>query len=110
MSATSLEFDLWGSDLKRLSGLQKNHWSMVFLSVLRDQAFKLKPLSLSSDLIEQLKACATKLGKLAETLQGLIHKGKNKNKHYKTVMIEVAMFLFLLFFVVLFAMLFKLWL
>jgi hypothetical protein len=40
-------------------------------------------------LIDQLKACAVKLGEQAEVLQSLIHKGRNKNKHYKAVTDEV---------------------
>ncbi|CAK9104388.1 unnamed protein product [Durusdinium trenchii] len=48
----------------------------------RDQAFKLKPLNLSSDLIKQLRACAVKLDAEAEQLQGMIHKKLNRNKDY----------------------------
>ena len=55
-------------------------------------AFKLKPLSLSSDLIGQLKAMALKLGEKAEVLQKLVTQGKNKNKHYKGETQEVGDF------------------
>ena len=57
---------------------------------LRDMAFKLKPLSLSSDLIGQLRAMAVKLGEKADVLQKMITKGKNKNKHYKDEIGEVG--------------------
>lgn len=57
---------------------------------LRDHAFKLKPLSLSNDLIAQLRACASKLGEQAECLQKLIHKKKNKNKHYQDINSKVV--------------------
>lgn len=55
---------------------------------LRDHAFKLKPLSLSTDLITQLRTCAHKLNEQATVLQALVQKGKNKDKHYKQVMEE----------------------
>lgn len=56
---------------------------------LSDHAFKLKPLSLSSDLIGQLQACSTKLAELADRLQSLISKKRNKDKYYKEVNKEV---------------------
>ena len=59
---------------------------------LRDFAFKLKPLSMSSDLIQQLKACSVKLGVCAEVLQEKIRKGSNKNKHYVSVIAEAILF------------------
>ena len=55
----------------------------------RDQAFKLKPLNLSSDLIKQLRACAVKLDAEAEQLQGMIHKKLNRNKDYVTIIARV---------------------
>ena len=61
-------------------------------SHLRDHAFKLRPLALSSDLIDQLKACAMKLGHQADALQNLISKGKNKNKNYADLIAEVMGF------------------
>ena len=81
----------------RLLGSNCSHvLHLIGLSLtLRDQAFKLKPLSLSSDLIDQLKACAVKLGKKAEELQSLIHRKKNKNKHYVEVTTEVVLHLVL---------------
>lgn len=47
---------------------------------------------MSTDLIQQLKACSVKLGEQAEQLQQLIQKGRNKNKHYKDVMEEARVF------------------
>jgi len=47
---------------------------------------------MSSDLIQQLKACATKLLSLAETLQQKIKEKKNKNKHYAAVIAEARSF------------------
>ena len=51
----------------------------------RDHAFKLRPLSMSSALIEQLQACAVKLGNLAEQLQQKIRSKCNKNHHYAAI-------------------------
>lgn len=56
--------------------------SFAFTPDLRDQAFKLRPLSLSTDLISQLKACAVKLQHHADLLQSKIAKKMNKRKHY----------------------------
>ena len=67
-------------------------YTSALQSYLRDHAFKLRPLSLSSDLIDQLKACAVKLGHQADALQSLISKGKNKNKHYASLIAEVMGF------------------
>lgn len=55
---------------------------------LRDFAFKLQPLKLSGDLINQLRACSCKLKEQAEVLQSLIQKGRNKNKHYASTISE----------------------
>ena len=53
-------------------------------------AFKLRPLSLSSDLIDQLKAVALKLGEQADVLQGLVSRGRNKNKLYAPTIEEAV--------------------
>lgn len=58
-------------------------------AALRDFAFKLKPLSLSTDLITQLKACAVKLDGEAENLQKKIQQKANKNKHYAEIITRV---------------------
>lgn len=55
---------------------------------LRDYAFKLRPISMSADLIQQLKACSVKLGVCAETLQKKINNKCDKNKHYAAVIAE----------------------
>lgn len=47
---------------------------------------------MSSDLIQQLKACAVKLGVWAEVLQQKIRKGCSKNKHYVSVIAEATIF------------------
>lgn len=65
---------------------------MIPGAYLRDQAFKLKPLALSTDLINQLKALAAELGDQAEKLQTLIQQGKNKNRHYRDAMAEAHLF------------------
>ena len=52
---------------------------------VRDQAFHLKPLQMSSQLITQLRALETSLNEQAQKLQGLVNKGKEKAKHYKAV-------------------------
>ncbi|CAK8999781.1 unnamed protein product [Durusdinium trenchii] len=44
---------------------------------------------MSSDLIAQLHAVATKLETLAGRLQELVKKGKNKTSHYKDIILEV---------------------
>ena len=43
---------------------------------------------MSTDLIQQLKALAVKLGVCAETLQRKINEKRNKNKHYLSVVAE----------------------
>ena len=55
---------------------------------LRDYAFKLRPISMSADLIQQLKACSVKLGVCADTLQKKINHKCDKNKHYVAVIAE----------------------
>ena len=55
---------------------------------LRDHAFKLRPIAMSSDLILQLKACAVKLQEAAEKLQARVKQQKNKNKHYAAIISE----------------------
>ena len=45
---------------------------------------------MSSDLIQQLKACAVKLGVCAETLQCKIREKRNKNKHYVSIIAEAS--------------------
>lgn len=57
---------------------------------LRDHAFKLRPIGMSGDLIQQLKACSLKLGTCAETLQQKIKEKCNKNRHYVNVIEEVS--------------------
>lgn len=52
---------------------------------VRDCAFKLRPLSLSNDLIDQLKACAMKLDQQADELQTKITEKCNQNKDYVDV-------------------------
>ena len=69
--------------LKKSTGLS--------LTQLRDYAFKLRPISMSGDLIQQLRACSTKLGVCAGTLQSKIREKKNKNKHYLAVIAEAHM-------------------
>jgi len=46
---------------------------------------------MSSDLISQLGAVTVKLETSAATLQGLIAKKKNKNKHYKEINTEASL-------------------
>ena len=54
-------------------------------TAIRDHAFKLRPLALSTDLITQLKACAVKLQHWADVLQSRISKKYNKSKYYRDV-------------------------
>lgn len=54
----------------------------------RNQAFKLQPLNIGSDLNSQLLAVAVKLESLANALQENIRKGKNKNRRYKEIISE----------------------
>lgn len=61
----------------------------------RDNAFKLKPLEMSDQLISHLKALETKLHGEARKLQGLVNQGKNKWKHYGPIIEEVSLFAFL---------------
>ena len=63
-------------------------WILPVPSVLRNAAFKLKPIKMSQDLIQQLMAVATKLEGCGGTLQGLIGKKKHKNKHYVPIISE----------------------
>ncbi|CAK9026587.1 Uncharacterized protein SCF082_LOCUS17564 [Durusdinium trenchii] len=55
----------------------------------REFAFKLRPLAMSTDLIDQLSACAVKLGRQAELLQQKIKSKQNKNRHYVDIIREV---------------------
>jgi hypothetical protein len=59
---------------------------------LRNAAFKLKPIKMSSDLINQLSAVAVKLEECATALQDLIGKKKSKTKHYVGVITEATFF------------------
>ena len=64
----------------------------VFIqSRCRDNAFKLKPLEKSDQLIDYLKALETKLQGAARQIQELVNKNKNKWKHYKDVTEEVGL-------------------
>lgn len=56
--------------------------------VLRNAAFRLQPLKMSSDLITQLNAVSTKLNSVAGQLQELIKEKKNKNRHYQEILPE----------------------
>ena len=61
---------------------------------LRDHAFKLRPISMSADLIKQLQACAVKLGKCAETLQQKIRDKCDRNRDYKKIIAEATQKMF----------------
>lgn len=56
----------------------------------RDNAFKLKPLEMSDQLISHLKALETKLHAEARKLQDLVNKGKDKMKYYKEIIEEAG--------------------
>ena len=60
----------------------------VVVTCCRDLAFRLKPLEMSDQLINQLKALQSGLEKQARALQDLINQDKNKMKHYTPVMEE----------------------
>ena len=60
-----------------------------FPCLCRDLAFRLKPLEMSDQLIQQLKALQSALEKEARSLQELVNQGKKKMKHYAPVMQEV---------------------
>ena len=62
--------------------------SIFNCSPLREFAFKLRPLAMSTDLIDQLSACAVKLGRQAELLQQKIKSKQNKNRHYVDIIRE----------------------
>ena len=64
---------------------------MGFESPCRDNAFKLKPLEMSDQLIDYLKALETKLQGAARQIQELVNKGKNKWKHYKDITEQVGL-------------------
>lgn len=53
--------------------------------VCRDNAFRLKPLQMSDELIKQLNAVEVKLHAAASKLQELVNQGKNKAKHYAPI-------------------------
>ncbi|CAK9092566.1 Uncharacterized protein SCF082_LOCUS43560 [Durusdinium trenchii] len=55
----------------------------------RDNAFKLKPLEMSSELIKHLKAVEIQLQRAASKLQDLVNKGCKKGKHYQPIVDEV---------------------
>ena len=59
-------------------------------ATLRNGAFKLKPIKMSSDLINQLNAVAIKLEECATALQDLIGKKKSKTKHYVGIISEAT--------------------
>ena len=54
----------------------------------RDLAFRLKPLEMSDQLINQLKALQNQMEKQARRLQDLLNEDKQKLKHYTPVMQE----------------------
>ena len=56
----------------------------------RDNAFKLKPLEMSSELIKHLKAVEIQLQRAASKLQDLVNKGCKKGKHYQPIVDEVG--------------------
>ncbi|CAK9027141.1 Uncharacterized protein SCF082_LOCUS17786, partial [Durusdinium trenchii] len=60
------------------------------INTCRELAFKLRPLSLSNDLMNQLEACAASLSRQAELLQGKIKSKCNKNRHYNDIISEVT--------------------
>ena len=60
------------------------------MTCCRDLAFRLKPLEMSDQLINQLKALQSGLEKQARALQDLINQDKNKMKHYTPVMEEAG--------------------
>lgn len=57
----------------------------------RNLAFRLQPLKMSADLIQQLNAAACKLEESAKVIQDLIAKKKNKNKYYSKVIEEALL-------------------
>ena len=71
-------------------------WTMCYLNLLfhaatlRNGAFKLKPIKMSTDLIDQLNAVAVKLEEFATALQDLIAKKKSKTKHYLGIITEAT--------------------
>ncbi|CAK9083510.1 unnamed protein product, partial [Durusdinium trenchii] len=73
--------------LERAATLQNQVLSKA--NQCRDQAFKLRPLKVSGELIDQLRAMDSKLQDLAGSLQELIRKKKNKNKYYVELVKEV---------------------
>lgn len=74
--------------LERAATLQNQVLSKA--NQCRDQAFKLRPLKVSGELIDQLRAMDSKLQDLAGSLQELIRKKKNKNKYYVELVKEVS--------------------
>lgn len=54
----------------------------------RDNAFRLKPLQMSEQLIQQLNAIEVKLQEAASKLQDLVNQNKNKAKHYAATIDE----------------------
>ena len=51
-------------------------------------AFRLKPLEMSDQLIQQLRALQSQFEKQARALQELVNQGKQKMKYYQPVMEE----------------------
>ena len=62
--------------------------------VLRNAAFKLKPIKMSADLIQQLEAIAVTLEGSASSLQKLIALKKNKSRHYIDVVSQAPLYHF----------------
>ena len=68
---------------------QKHFGFILFPSYRpRDMAFRLKPLEMSDQLIQQLKAIQNQFEKQARVLQELVNQGKQKMKHYAAAMEE----------------------
>lgn len=74
--------------LERAATLQNQLLSKA--NACRDNAFKIRPLGMSNELVDQLSAMDTTLQDLACRLQGKIRKGKNKNSHYVELIKEVS--------------------
>ena len=61
---------------------------LSWLTELRLQAFKLKPIQMSSTLLQQLNGIASNLKEQAEIIQKLVKAKKNKHKYYETPVSE----------------------
>lgn len=74
---------------KKNAKSQKHFGFILFPSYRpRDMAFRLKPLEMSDQLIQQLKAIQNQFEKQARVLQELVNQGKQKMKHYAAAMEE----------------------